>query len=198
MRLQRFLPLFAALLAVSALANPDLPTKTNAKRDLVIWGIQFGPDSKGAEAVVKEFERRNPDINVRVLSMGAGTMNPQKLMTSIVGNVAPDVINQDRFSISDWASRGAFMSLSPLIERDRKTDPLTPTPEQYYKAPWDEATYEGQVYGIPTGADNRILYHGGQQGRNAEASRLPSELRQRMALHLRLSEQRRVYGCGAA
>lgn len=159
MRLQRFLSLSAALLAATAFANPDIPSASKTKRDLVIWGIQFGPDSKGAEAVVKEFERRNPDINVRVLSMGAGAMNPQKLITSIVGNVAPDVINQDRFTISDWASRGAFVSLNELIERDRKADPLTPVPEQYYKAPWDEATYEGKVYGIPTGADNRILYY---------------------------------------
>ncbi len=157
MGLQRCLTILAGLLlAASACAEP---TQTiPGKRDLVIWGISFGPDSKGAEAVVKEFARRNPDINVRVMGMGAGTMNPQKLMTSIVGNVAPDVINQDRFSLSDWASRGAFESLTPFIERDRN-DPLSPRPEDYYRAPWEEATYEGQVYGIPTGADNRILYY---------------------------------------
>ncbi|MBC8066019.1 MAG: ABC transporter substrate-binding protein, partial [Chlorobia bacterium] len=159
MRMQRCLTLLAALIAVQAHANPESPVDSGKKRDLIIWGIAFGPDSKGAEAVVREFQRRNPDINVRVMSMGAGNMNPQKLMTSIVGNVAPDVINQDRFTISDWASRGTFVSLSPLIERDRKSDPLCPVPEQYYSAPWDEAVYDGQVYGIPTGADNRVLYY---------------------------------------
>lgn len=129
------------------------------KRDLVIWGISVGPETKGQEAVIREFERRNPDIRVRLLSMGAGRMDPQKLMTSIVGNVAPDVINQDRFQISDWASRGAFRPLDDLIARDRKTDKLTPIPEDYYAAPWSEAVYEGQIYGIPTSADNRILYY---------------------------------------
>ncbi len=152
----RCLVVLAGLLTGSAFAEP--PSTKPGKRDLVIWGISFGPDSKGIEAVVKEFSRRNPDINVRVMGMGAGTMNPQKLMTSIVGNVAPDVINQDRFSISDWASRGAFTSLTPYIERD-KNDPLTPTPDKFYEAPWEEATYNGQIYGIPTGADNRILYY---------------------------------------
>lgn len=157
MRSQRCLTFLAALIATfcMAIAQDATPTK---KRDLVIWGIAFGPDSKGLEAVVKEFARRNPDINVRVMGMGAGTMNPQKLMTSIVGNVAPDVINQDRFSISDWASRGAFENLSPYIKRD-KNDPLSPKQDQFYAAPWEEATYEGNVYGIPTGADNRILYY---------------------------------------
>jgi multiple sugar transport system permease protein len=128
------------------------------KSDLLIWGIAFGPDTKGFEAVVREFERRNPDIRVRVLNMGAGGMNPQKLMTSIVGNVPPDVIHQDRFTIGDWAVRGAFRPLDDLIERDQDRDPSCPRPEQYYPAVWREATYDGKVYAIPHQADNRALY----------------------------------------
>src|SRR2546425_12870688 len=78
------------------------------KIKLVVWGLQFGEETKGLEAKVHEFERRHPNIVVSILSMGAGTMNPQKLMTSIVGNVPPDVIRQDRFTIGDWASRETF------------------------------------------------------------------------------------------
>lgn len=126
------------------------------KREVIVWGVGLGPDTKGQEAVIREFERRNPDIKVRVLSMG-GRMDPQKLMTSIVGDVAPDVIHQDRFTISDWASRGAFRSMDDLIERD-KMDPLSPKKEQYYEATWLEGSYNGSVYAIPTSADNRILY----------------------------------------
>lgn len=131
-------------------------TGAAAKRQVIVWGITLGPDTKGQEAVIREFERRHPDIDVRVLSMG-GRMDPQKLMTSIVGDVAPDVINQDRFTVSDWASRGAFRSLDDLLERD-KADRLTPKKEQYYDATWAEGSYGGHVYAIPTGADNRILY----------------------------------------
>ena len=160
MRFRRWAVWGAMLLAATCSSNPDeLGESTRQSRDLIIWGIAFGPDTKGTEAVVREFQRRNPDINVRVMGMGSGGMNPQKLLTSIVGNVAPDVIHQDRFSISDWASRGAFMSLSPLIARDAQADPLCPTPEKFYPAPWDEASYEGQVYAIPTTADNRVLYY---------------------------------------
>jgi multiple sugar transport system permease protein len=115
-------------------------------------------NGKGADAVIREFERRHPDVKVKRLSMGAGAMDPQKLMTSIVGNVAPDIINQDRFTLSDWASKGAFRSLDDLIERD-KNDPLAPKESQYYPAPWNEAKFGGKIYGIPTGADNRVLYY---------------------------------------
>jgi ABC-type sugar transport system permease subunit/ABC-type glycerol-3-phosphate transport system substrate-binding protein len=131
---------------------------TALDRELVIWGMALGPDSKGSDAMIREFEKRNPGVRVRVMGMGAGRMDPQKLMTAIVGNAAPDVIEQDRFTISDWASRGAFRPLDDLIERDRLTDPTTPTKEKYYEAPWAEASYGGKVYAIPSSADNRILY----------------------------------------
>src|SRR4051794_38497362 len=116
----RYLGLTAALVSAQALASPDVPAAPPKQRDVVIWGVNVGPESKGTVAVIREFERRNPDLNLRVLSMGSGGMNPQKLMTSIVGNVAPDVIAQDRFTISDWASRGAFRPLDDLIARDSK------------------------------------------------------------------------------
>lgn len=137
---------------------------------VLVWGINYGPDSKGLEAVVRAFERLNPDLRVRVMNLGAGAMNPQKLMTSIVGNVSPDVINQDRFTISDWASRGAFMPLQDLIARDlARGDAYVPDPAKYYPAVWAEASYAGKVYGIPTSADNRILYYNKRLFRESEA-----------------------------
>jgi len=124
---------------------------------IVVWGLAPGPDSKGTDAVVREFERRFPQYRVRLLSMGAGEMNPQKLLTSIVGGVPPDVIRQDRFTLSDWASRGAFMPLDEFIARDA-AEPACPRPEDYYDSTWEEAKFNGKVYGIPTDADDRILY----------------------------------------
>jgi multiple sugar transport system permease protein len=158
MKCPRILGTLALLAACHSLvlASGDSPVK---KRDLIVWGVTLTPDSKGVDAVNKEFERRHPDINLRLLSIGAGGMDPQKLMTSIVGNVAPDVIAQDRFSISDWASRDAFRSLDDLLARDQGKDPLCPAPSQYYPATWAEASYGGKVYGIPSGADDRILYY---------------------------------------
>lgn len=145
---------FAAATFLLALASAGF---SQEKRTVVLWGINMGPDTKGQEAVIREFERRHREIRIRVLNMG-GRMDPQKLMTSIVGNVAPDIIHQDRFTIADWASRGAFSPLDDWIARDKDSDPLCPRPEQYYEAPWREASYNGKVYAVPTSADNRILF----------------------------------------
>lgn len=125
---------------------------------LVVWGLQASEEQAGQRAQVAEFERRNPGVKVSVLSMGAGNMNPQKLMTAIVGRTPPDVINQDRFTIGDWASRDTFMDLSRLINRDRNT-PDGVRPEDYYKPCWAEATYKGKVYAIPNSTDDRFLFY---------------------------------------
>jgi multiple sugar transport system permease protein len=132
--------------------------ESQARKVLTVWGTTLGPNDQGQIAVVREFERRNPGVKVRMLGMGSGGMNPQKLMTAIVGGAPPDVVYQDRFTLSDWAARGAFLPLDPLIGRDREHDPLTPTQEQYYEAPWEEATFEGRLYGVPWMSDTRILY----------------------------------------
>lgn len=154
----------AALLLLSAftfvaLCCPALAGDAPERQDVVVWGLFYGPDSKGDEAAIREFEKRNPSLHVRLLGMGAGGMNPQKLMTAIVGNVAPDVIVQDRFTISDWASRSAFRSLDDLIARDGATDPLCPVPQQYYPHTWNEASWNGQIFAIPYKADDRAFYY---------------------------------------
>src|SRR5689334_10487246 len=115
--------LAALQMALSLLLLASL-AQAQTKRDLVIWGMAYGPDTKGQEALNKEFERLHPDIRLRVLGMGAGGMSSQKLLTSIVGDVAPDIVLQDRFTVADWASRGAFLPLDDLIRRDLGKDSL--------------------------------------------------------------------------
>lgn len=149
-RVLSILHIAGLMLCQSAIAAP--------RTEVVFWGQSFGPDSKGFEATIREFERRWPQYKVRVLSMGAGRMNPQKLMTAIVGEVPPDVVYQDRFTISDWANRGAFTELTPLLERDMGTDPFAPNLDEFLPAAVEESRYEGKLYAIPFGADSRVLY----------------------------------------
>lgn len=127
------------------------------KRSLLIWGRSVGPEEKGREAVVQEFERRHPDIHVNMFNLGAGEMDPQKLMTAIVGKVPPDLIYQDRFSIADWASRGAFLKLDDFVKRDM-ADPNSPHSSRFYPAAWSECQFQGSLFAIPQNVDDRILY----------------------------------------
>jgi multiple sugar transport system permease protein len=146
-RLVRLTAVAALALAVAGCARRD-----DGKIRLVVWGMEQSDESQGQDAAVAEFMRRHPNIDVRLLSMGAGGMNPQKLMTSVAGRVPPDVVRQDRFTIGDWAARDAFRCLDGLIARDRLR------PDDFYHACWQEAVYKGRAYAIPHGTDDRALY----------------------------------------
>ncbi|NUL82831.1 MAG: extracellular solute-binding protein [Armatimonadetes bacterium] len=143
--------LLVALVALFAVAHAQ-------ETRLIVWGLSLGEEQQGLAAQIKEFERRNPDIKVQLLSMGAGRMNPQKLMTAIVGKAPPDVIFQDRFTIGDWASRSAFRALDDLIERDKHLKEGV-RQDDYYPACWNEAVYKGKVYAVPAGTDDRALLY---------------------------------------
>lgn len=129
--------------------------------ELVVWGLASGEETKGLDAQIREFERRHPGITVRNLSLGAGGMNAQKLMTSIAGRVPPDLVRQDRFTIGDWASRDTFRPLDDLLADPKvngASDPRRVDPSEYYPACWAEAVYQGRVYAIPNSTDDRLLY----------------------------------------
>ena len=91
--------------------------------EITIW---FNGPIEGRQLdAVDAFQRRYPQYRVVLGSSAArtgldGEGNPQRLMCGIAGGVPPDVVEYDRFAICQWAGRGAFLDLNPLIERDLK------------------------------------------------------------------------------
>ena len=166
--LSRRVPILIAFLlaAVAAGALSGCARNAGKRVKVVVWGVQLSEETQIEAACIREFERRNPGIKISMLSMGAGAMNPQKLMTAIVGRTPPDLIFQDRFTIGDWASRDTFRPLNDLIERDRGK-PYGVRREDYYDACWREANYRGKTYAIPAGTDDRCLYYNCEAFREA-------------------------------
>lgn len=94
------------------------------------------------------------------------TEDPTRFLVSVAGGQPPDVILFDRFAISEWASRGAFLELSPLIQQDLDDKhPDAVSSASYFEACWKEAAYtdpvtgHSGVYGIPASVDNRALFY---------------------------------------
>ncbi len=143
----------AAAIALAALA-PRLPAETVLR----VWGLETGEHSHGTRAAVQAFESRHPGVRVQmaVIPVGSvqGVMDPQKLLCAVAGGRAPDVVFQDRFTVGEWAARGAFNALDDYL-----TQPGAPDPDDYYTPCWSECVFEGSVYGIPADTDVRVLYY---------------------------------------
>ena len=146
--------ILAAAVVVYEITKAPEDAADKNKTELVVWGVWRG---EGWNKVIAKFQEMHPEIKL-VLSTAGGRMDEQKLMCAIAGGSPPDVINQDRFSVGGWASRGAFMPLDDHLARDRDSpDPIRP--EDFYAACWDEAAYEGKVYAIPNTTDDRLLFY---------------------------------------
>jgi len=91
------------------------------RTSVMIWfnGPFEGRHLEAIDSFERQFDAYHAVIGssaVRTNLEGEG--NPQRLMCGIAGGVPPEVVEYDRFAICQWAARGAFMDLTPLIERD--------------------------------------------------------------------------------
>lgn len=89
-----------------------------------------GPIQGAMEDAIREFERLSRERHAvepaypiyRVISgqdaSRGQTEDPTRFLVSLAGGTPPDVIDFDRFAISEWASRGAFTPLDEFIVRD--------------------------------------------------------------------------------
>ncbi len=106
------------------------------------WG---NPDAIGVEQdIIEAFEATHPDIKIEPIVSGYADYHT-KLMTMIAGNMAPDVMRIDDYYFYDFIKLGAVESLSPFIDRDNIDLALYP------KMGIEEATVDGQIYGLPWG-----------------------------------------------
>jgi len=84
------------------------------RKELIAWGVW---PRRGMDAALRQFEEEHPGWAVITSSeVGAGGLDPQKLMCGIAGGSPPDMLSQDRFSVGEWASRDTFMALDDLIQ----------------------------------------------------------------------------------
>lgn len=111
------------------------PPKTRNVEDgaiVIRYMAPEGPIRDAMEDAVREFEfihhqRHLRDPSMPLYRVVAGqhasrdqVEDPTRFLLSLAGGDPPDVIFFDRFAISEWASRGAFVPLDPFIARDQK------------------------------------------------------------------------------
>jgi multiple sugar transport system permease protein len=126
------------------------PARTVTRHEPGVVEIHYmgrsGPIQGALEDAIREFERIARDRHAadpgypayRVISgqdaSRGQTEDPTRFLVSLAGGTPPDVIDFDRFAISEWASRGAFTPLEPYLQRDHEAwaawqaDPTRPAP----------------------------------------------------------------------
>ncbi len=144
--------LLLLLLMLGLPAGCDRAESTQASTETQEIRMWVNEPNHGRDAALREWERRNPGWRVIPSFYGDGR-DAQKLLTAVAGGDPPQVVIQDRFTVGQFASRGAFMALDEFLEKSGLSG------DDFYASAWNEATYKGSVYAIPYDVDDRALYY---------------------------------------
>jgi len=128
--------------------TPAVVQNTDVSGKLVEWGFGIAETNPMARARVLAFQEAFPNVELEIVE----SFDEQKLLTAVASDTVPDVIWLSRFETATWASRDVLMPLTDLIERDGYDT------SNFYASAIEEATWDGQLYGIPGGMDVRALF----------------------------------------
>ncbi len=139
---------FASPAVIGAASRQDGTPAGTASGELVEWGFGIQETNPLARARVLAFQEAFPDVNLQIVE----SFDEQKLLTAAASDTLPDVIWLSRTETATWAAPGVIRPLTEFIERDGYDV------ADFYPFAIEEASYEGEIYGIPGGADVRALY----------------------------------------
>lgn len=136
--------LLTLLLAVHSLVS----AKTTIRYAMWAGTAEF----KNYERIIRNFEKDNPDIEVKVEYADWGTYW-QKLQTQFAAGTAPDVMRMSGAYLGKFVADGLVANLQPYIDRDS-----FPIDTDYFDT-LNIFRFNGDYYGLPEGGDVVALYY---------------------------------------
>lgn len=127
-----------------------LAAATHAQVKISYWAGWMNAHHQEAElAIIDEFMRQNPDIEVEFLHMSSPwDQLPIGHATGTIG----DVLISSRDDFPNWQQMGIFKDLTPWLERDPEfVDAFVPQLMPLFQAP------DGSQFGLPFSANGRGL-----------------------------------------
>ncbi|MDQ0858891.1 ABC transporter substrate-binding protein [Bacillus sp. V2I10] len=121
--------------------------------EITLWHGYTDIGLQALKKMVAAFEEKNPNIKVKMVYTEASEGADQKLLTAVAGGNPPDVALFDRFKVGSWATQDALTDLTDMAAEDGIKG------DTYYPYAWEEANYQGKLYGLPYTTDARMLYY---------------------------------------
>ena len=144
--MRRSLALFTFLILLCACTrSPDEP------QTLRFWVM--GREGEVVAQLLPEFERRNPDIRVRLQQI-PWTAAHEKLLTAFAGNALPDLCQLGNTWVPELVALGALENLDARVAASSVV-----AAEDYFPGIWDTNVLGGHLYGIPWYVDTRLIFY---------------------------------------
>lgn len=140
-----------AFVLIATLLLSACASDTDPRTEIVFWAM--GREGEEVAKLMPEFERRHPDIKVRV-QMIPWQAAHEKLLTSFAGSSLPDMCQLGNTWVPEFHLLNAIENLLPYIEQS-----ATLHPDDFFPGIWDTYVIDSAVYGIPWYVDTRLLFY---------------------------------------
>ncbi len=145
-RLSLLLLLMLALFVINACTEHYSSTV-----EIDFWAM--GREGEVVQQLIPEFERRHPEIRVRVQQIPWSAAH-EKLLTAYAGDTMPDLFQLGNTWIPEFVALGALTELDPWIKSSGKIKP-----QDFFHGIMQTNVIAGLTYGIPWYLDTRVLFY---------------------------------------
>ena len=122
-----------------------------SRTELRFW--LMGREAEVIAQLLPEFERRNPEVRVKVQQL-PWTAAHEKLLTAFAGDALPDLCQLGNTWVPEFAALGA---LEPLDARVAASSIVRQ--DDYFAGIWDTNRIDGVLRGVPWYVDTRLLFY---------------------------------------
>lgn len=130
---------------------PSCSTKDDKVKTIKFWAM--GSEAEQISKILPEFEKRYPDIKVKVQQI-PWTAAQEKLITAFASDNTPDICQLGNTWIPQFASLNAIIDLTDFINKSSIVKA-----EKFFPGIWETNVIENRVYGIPWYVDTRLMFY---------------------------------------
>lgn len=113
----------------------------------------MGREGEVVQQLLPEFERRNPDIRVRVQQVPWSAAH-EKLLTAFAGDTLPDLCQLGNTWLPEFAALDALTELGVYAAYSEVV-----AAEDYFPGIWATNVIDGRLRGVPWYVDTRLLFY---------------------------------------
>lgn len=132
-------------------ACSSAPSNSNQKTQLTLSVADYDANMRrDTQALVDEWNSKNPDVKVNLLVTN-WDVYPDRLLTWVSGNRAPDIANIDTVDFNFYRTQGKLLPLDDVISKSFL--------KNFYPSPLHSFNYGGHQYALPYFLDPRAMYY---------------------------------------
>ncbi|MFW6134333.1 MAG: ABC transporter substrate-binding protein [Elusimicrobiota bacterium] len=140
------------------------------KIEIRFWhGIESPENNQLLQKKVSEFEKRNPDIEIKMQNIGAQDKAMPKILTAISSDKEPELLWYAPVYTGRIAQSGKLVPAEEYFEQDPNFNP-----DNIYEGLLDSGRYKGKIYTVPFETNCLGIYYNKEHFQQAGIDKIPT------------------------